>query len=287
MSHRPSHNVCTPETAADCLALITSVFQVHFPGNDSNFLRTVFGEVQQMFAGNFPGYQACDSAYHNFAHTYVASAAVVRILDGHLKRGAAPHLTARDFELAVAAILLHDTGYIKKSGDHKGTGAKYTLTHPARSAEFAQILLTKLAIPPAEIETVQLAIRYADLEEGATPPAYSERSRFIGSVVGSGDILGQMATPDYPDQLTNLYNEFREAALFFGMAGTGIGSYKNAIDLMQRTRGFYETHVQRLLTTRWGRVSEALVNHFADGRNLYLDAIAQNLDRIDQLTRND
>ena len=285
MSHRPNHNVCTPNTAADSLALIAGIFETHFPGRELNFLRAVFSEVQQLYAGHFPGYQACDSAYHDFTHTYVVTAAVARILDGHLKSAAAPRLTARDFELAIATSLLHDTGYIKNTGDRNGTGAKYTLTHPGRSSAVAQVLLSKLAATPAEIETVQSAILFAGLEEDAAEPAITARSRFIGSVVGSGDLLGQMATPDYPDQLTNLYHEFREATVFFGVAGTGIASYRNANDLMRRTREFYQTHVQKLLIERWGRVHDLLRYHFADGRNQYLDAIEQNLDRIDQLTQ--
>ena len=237
------------------------------------------------FEGRFPGYQACDSVYHDFAHTNVACVAVTRILDGHLKSGEEPHITARDFELTIAAILLHDTGYIKKTGDHEGTGAKYTLVHPNRSVEFAHVLLAQLGVAPDEICKVQAAIRYAGLEDAHDDPAFSAHDRFIGCVVGSGDILGQMADPAYPERLPGLYDEFHEAKLFAGLDSTGIGSYQSATDLMRRTREFYETYVQRMLTTRWGRVHEVLRYHFADGRNQYLDAIALNLDKIDRLTR--
>lgn len=287
VSHRPSYKSIQTVSAAECLELIVGVFQAHFPGRDTGFLRTAFREVQRLFEGHYPGYQACDIAYHDFAHTYVASAAVARILDGHLKSGESPSLAPRDFELAIAGILLHDTGYIKKTGDCGGTGAKYTLTHAGRSVEFAQVLLTQLAATPDEVWTVQSAIRYAGLDDDTEVPAIAARGRFIGCVVGAGDILGQMAAPDYPERLPSLYNEFREAATAAGLAGTGIGSYQSATDLMGQTRAFYQTYVQRMLTTRWGRVHEALRYHFADGRNQYLDAIAQNLDRIDQLTRSE
>ena len=280
----PSRNDHQFVNATDCRELITSVFQAHYAGRDTSFLRAAFREVQRLFEGQYPGYQACDSAYHDFAHTRVATAAVARILDGHMKSGESPRLTPRDFELAIAAILLHDTGYIKKDGDHDGTGAKYTLTHASRSVEFAHVFLTHLAATPDEVWTVQAAIRYAGMEGEETPPV-SARSRFIGCVVGAGDILGQMAAPDYPELLPSLYNEFHEATVFTGRFDTPIASYKSAVDLMRRTREFYQTFVQRMLTTRWGRVHEALRYHFADGRNHYLDAIARNLDRIDLLTR--
>ena len=286
MSHPPSHKEYFALSAADCLALITSVCQAHFPGQDPGFLRSAFGAVQQFFAGRYPGYLACDSAYHNFDHTNVACAAVARILDGHIKRGAAPKITARDYELTIAAILLHDTGYIKKTGDHEGTGAKYTLVHPSRSVEFARVMLTQLAAAPDEIAMVQAAIRFAGTEDDQELPALAARDRFIGSVVGAGDILGQMANPDYPDQLPKLYREFREGAAFAGLHGTGIARYQSATDLMQRTREFYQAYLDKLLNGRWGRVHEVLRDHFADGRNYYLEAIERNLDRIDELTRN-
>ena len=54
---------------------------------------------------------------------------------------------------------------------------------------------------------------------------------------------------------------------------------------MQRTREFYQTYLDKLLNGRWGRVHEVLRYHFADGRNYYLEAIARNLDRIDELVR--
>lgn len=286
MSHPPSHKEYFALSAADCLALITSVFQAHFPGQDPGFLRSAFGAVQQFFAGRYPGYQACDSVYHDFDHTNVACAAVARILDGHLKSGAPPKITARDFELTIAAILLHDTGYIKKTGDHEGTGAKYTLVHPSRSIEFARVMLTQLAAAPDEIAKVQAAIHFAGTENDEEIPALLPHDRFIGSVVGAGDILGQMATPDYPNQLPKLYREFREGAAFAGIHGTGIARYQSAADLMQRTREFYQTHALKLLIGRWGRVHEVLRCHFADGRNYYIEAIERNLDRIDELTRN-
>ena len=43
------------------------------------------------------------------------------LLDGHIKGASQPTITAREFELGIAAILLHDSGYIKQLGDNEGT----------------------------------------------------------------------------------------------------------------------------------------------------------------------
>jgi hypothetical protein len=50
----------------------------------------------------------------------------VTLLEGYYRARTQPPLTARMFELGVIAILLHDTGYLKKQDDYEGTGAKYT-----------------------------------------------------------------------------------------------------------------------------------------------------------------
>jgi len=54
---------------------------------------------------------------------------------------------------------------------------------------------------------------------------------------------------------------------------------------MRRTREFYNGFVQKMLTTRWGNVHEVVRFHFPDQRDQYREAIAKNLDRIDQLVR--
>jgi hypothetical protein len=196
-------------------------------------------------------------------------------VDGHIKSGKPPTLTARDFELAVAAILLHDCGYIKQIGDNEGTGAKYTLTHVNRSDEFAAKFLPPLGVSADEVRLVQLAINCTGLQVDTSKLEFQDaRERFLGCALGTGDMLGQMAGDDYPERLPDLYREFVEA---------GIESYRSASDLMRQTRGFYDGRVQQLLNKEWGRVHEVLPQHFGNGRNLYLEAVDRNLKRIDQL----
>ena len=267
------------------LRLVTGIFAQQFPAHDLHFLETIFHEVHRLFDGRYPGYQASDSEYHDHIHTCVATVAAARILDGHMKRGGAPKLTVRDFELAIAAILLHDTGYIKKTGDTDGTGAKYTLMHANRSVDFAGVVLPRLGLTPDEVRTVQFAILFAGNENWNDPAGLTEQRRFIGCVVGAGDMLGQMAAPDYPERLPDLYREFSEAANFSKLKNTGIAIYRSADDLMRRTREFYDGYVHKMLTTRWGNVHEVARFHFPDQQDHYREAIAINLDRIDQLVR--
>jgi hypothetical protein len=263
---------------------VKGLIEGQFPGTPSGLLGELFLQVDLLFTGLYPGYQRSDSAYHDLAHTCAATEATARLLDGHRKGGRPPQLTMRDVELAIAAVMLHDSGYIKETGDSEGTGAKYTLTHVARSAEYAGRILRALGLGADEVTTVRTAIQCTGVNVRMSQLTFrTPAERYIGCVIGTADILSQMAAPDYPERLPALYQEYREAATHERLRGAGIDNYRNVEDLMRRTRGFYQDHVQRLLTKEWGKVYEEYAHHFGNGTNSYLTAVETNLQRIDQL----
>src|SRR6266446_5993836 len=122
-------------------AEVQAAYQSMFPKGDRLFVPRVFGWALQCFAGEYRDYQAVDARYHDFEHTLQGTLCMVRLLRGRHLAGAQPILTPRLFQLGIIGILLHDTGYLKTRDDTEGTGAKYTVTHVNRSAEFAARLL--------------------------------------------------------------------------------------------------------------------------------------------------
>ena len=262
------------------LSFTQEVLESHFPDHSNLFLKNVFQAIEDLFSGRYPGYQKSDTAYHDLAHTCEATVAVVRILDGHLKGGTPPALEARDFELAVATTLLHDSGFVKESDDLEGSGAKYTLTHVVRSGDFAEKCLPNLGVTADEIRLVKLAIDCTGVAVDVSAlPFSNDRERFLGCVIGTGDILGQMAAPNYPERLPGLYSEFAEAANH--SKDSWIASYASARDLMEKTRVFYEGYVKSMLDGQWEQAHKALHHHFEDGKNHYLESIEANIDRIE------
>jgi hypothetical protein len=254
-----------------------------FPGLPSGLFEELFLQVDLLFTGLYPGYQRSDSAYHDLHHTYGATEAAARLLDGHRKGGLPPALRMRDVELAIAAVMLHDSGYIKEDGDKEGTGAKYTLTHVDRSADYAGRILPALGVSADEVRVVQTAIHCTGVKVRLSQLTFRRPAEhYIGCVVGTADILSQMAALDYPERLAALYREYREAAAHERLRGAGIDNYQDLEDLMRRTRGFYENHVCRMLIKEWGKVYEEYRHHFADGSIPYLSAIDANLRRIDE-----
>jgi len=81
----------------------------------------------------------------------------------------------------VLAILLHDTGYLKKRDDTDGTGAKYTVTHVHRSGEFAAQLLGERGFNATDIYAVQNMIRCTGVDATLSViPFQSEIERVVG-----------------------------------------------------------------------------------------------------------
>src|SRR5262249_62118285 len=139
-------------------------------------------------------YQPVDALYHDFEHTLQGTLCMARLLRGRHHAGAQPRLTERMFRLGVLAILLHDTGYLKKREDTEGTGAKYTVTHVERSAEFADQLLADKGFVPTDIKAVQNMIHCTGVDATLSViPFQSELEKVVGYALGTADLLGQMA----------------------------------------------------------------------------------------------
>jgi hypothetical protein len=288
MAKKTDGDAALPTSApSETLSFITALFLAHFPERNTTFLTGIFKQIQKAFAGTYPGYQSCDTVFHDLAHTCQVAIATVCILDGYCKSGRLPVLTFRGYELAVAGILLHDIGYLKEVGDNRGTGAKHTFSHVERSADFAAKFLPSFGATPDEIRQVQLSIRSTAVNVDMSKlPFRDPGERFMGCVLGSADLLGQMAAPDYPERLPRLFREFAEAASYSHVATGGRASSQSAEDLLRRTREFYHGYARRMLDHEWDGVYHLLEYHFPDGRNLYVEAIDANLDRIDRLLEN-
>ena len=126
-----------------------------FAGGDKIFVSRVFGWAKDCFAGNYRDYQAVDAPYHDLEHTLQGTLCMARLLRGRHLAEVQPPLSQKMFKLGLLAILLHDTGYLKKRNDSEGTGAKYTVTHVERSTKFAAELLEEKGFSPTDIKAVQ------------------------------------------------------------------------------------------------------------------------------------
>jgi len=260
---------------------VQAAYLAMFPHGDRLFVPQVFGWVIDCFTGSYRDYQAVDARYHDFEHTLQGTLCMARLLQGRYEAKAQPELTQRIVQLGLLAILLHDTGYLKKRNDSEGTGAKYTVTHVERSAEFAAQLLTDKGFGPGEIKSVQNMIHCTGVDANLVAiPFQSEMEKTTGFALGTADLLGQMAAEDYVDKLPILYSEFAEAVRYTKDRSHFIAAFSSAADLMQRTPMFWDKYVQRKMDRDFGSLYRYLNDPYPSGPNSYLERIEANMARL-------
>ena len=250
-----------------------------FADGDPHFVPRVFGWAMDCFNGRFPGFQPNDARYHDLEHTLQGALCLSALLHGRHDAGAQPKVDRAQFELAILAILFHDTGYLKRREDTTGTGAKYTATHVQRSCDFAAGFLASKGYPPEAIQSVQNMIRCTGLGANiAAIPFLTEAEQVCGFALGTSDLLGQMAAKDYVDKLPILYEEFVEAGRFLGKAGAE--GFSSVDDLIQKTPGFWDRYVLPKISTDFRSLVRFLARPAPEGVNDYLNHIESNMARI-------
>lgn len=249
-----------------------------FPEADRLFVARAFAWVARCFAGEHPGWQRIDAAYHDFEHTLQGALCLSRLLAGRHRAGAVPRLTAHGFELGLLAILFHDTGYLKRRDDVAGTGAKYTAVHVGRSAAFAREFLVPLGYAEADVCAVQNMINCTGTgAQIAAIPFRSELERTIGYALATADLLGQMAARDYVAKLPVLYAEFAEAARHAIPGAPPVMAFASADALVRNTPNFWERFVRPKIDSEFRGLHAYLNDPYPDGPNPYLQRIERNL----------
>jgi hypothetical protein len=241
------------------------------PNYDFAFIRASFLDVLSLFRGEYPGYCPIKTPYHDLHHTLDVFLCAVRLMHG-------VHLSGRtlsDSEITaiMLAALMHDIGYAQLLHEDSGTGAQFTLTHVNRGINFMRNYLIERHFPPSFITTIECLMNSTNPGvDFNTIPFPDECTRLLAQVVGTADIVGQMADRTYLEKLLFLYIEFKEA---------NFGNYSNLHDLLRQTKNFYEATKEKKLDGTFEGVYKMLSlhfkNHMGTDNNYYLDAISNNI----------
>ncbi len=273
----PPHGINTkdPEAVAE---VARKVFETVGAKESRPLIDRLFADVTRMFRGEYPGYLPIDMFYHDYEHTLQATVCLLQILEGRHRTGIRPVLSPRDHELALMAVLLHDSGYLKRTDDTAGTGAKYTLIHVERSCDFARTYLPPLGVKPAELDDIAHGISCTGpVNKFNVVPFRRPESRLIACILVTADYLGQMSAADYVDELPILYREFVEA-YDFAQIPEDKRVFKGEHQIIKQTPAFWEKYVKPMLTVDAGAVYR-YADH-PDGSNPYMDAVEANIAEV-------
>jgi HD superfamily phosphodiesterase len=268
------HAIDTKDPAAVAHAAKDAFCTIGARGSEA-LIDRLFTDVRAMFEGRYPGYQAIDMTYHDLEHTLQAALCLVNLLEGRHLSAEMPLLSPRDCELALVAVLLHDTGYLKDTQDLAGTGAKYTFVHERRSCDFARAYLPNLGFTAAEIEEVCACIMCTGPRGRLNQTGITrEEIRVISYILVTADYLAQMSSYDYADRLQALFHEFQEA-YDYEQIPAAKREFVDFNRMLEKTPAFWEKYVRPMLDLDAGGVHRYLST--TGQPNPYLQAVEANL----------
>lgn len=236
-------------------------------------IRKVFDAVERLYGGNFPGYKACNTGYHDFRHAIEAFLAMSRLIHGAVLDNES--FSERQIITALIATILHDVGYIQEESDTRGTGAKHKADHEQRSINFLSRHGFQFGLSDEEIAAGRAIILCTDMDTDITTIAFpSPQIELLGKLLGTADLMAQLAEQTYLEKLLYLYYECKEA---------GVGDYESEVDILRKSVNFYNVFEARLRTTLGG-VDRFMQLHFASkwgiDQNLYHEAIYKQKDYL-------
>ncbi len=162
---------------------------------------------------------------------------------------------------------------IQTEQDRKGTGAKYTIGHEERSVGMMRDNLSAKAFAPVQIQDCTHLIKCTNLDLDIRKiPFRSREIETLGKIVGSADLLAQIADRHYLEKLILLFKEFEEA---------GIPGFDSEEELLRKTEGFYEYVARKRLTEDFDNIAAHMRWHFTArwgiDRDLYEESIENNI----------
>ena len=241
-------------------------------------LDQVFSDVQRLFAGRYPGYAKCNTRYHDLEHTTDTLLAMARLIHGAVEAGRA--IDRHTILLGLVSTLLHDTGYIQTDDDRVGTGAKYTAGHILRSIKFASEYLRSSGYSRADYTACRNALLCTGIYNRIGKiPFRTPDEALIGKMLGTSDLLGQMASSRYLEKLPYLYQELVEGEIL---------KHVSEYDFLEDTTAFHRSTLDRL-AGELGGVSSYMRDHFRArwriDRDLYIEAVEENIAYLGSVLR--
>lgn len=270
-------DVSDPAAVADA---VQKILRQRYPDADLAPLAVLFRDFNRLYSGSYPGYRACDVRYHNAQHVLDVTLAMARLLDGYERSmPQEERLGPKMAMVGIAAALFHDSGYIRSTRDTRNqNGAAYTRVHVSRGIRFVTAYLPQVGLQ-SMVGPCTRILRFTGHEVDPTDlPVANAQEHLLGKLLGTADLIAQMADADYAQKCRDyLYEEFSAG----GMAGsardgsaTGV-LYRSPEQLMRQTPQFMRTAIAQRLDGHFNGVHRYAAGHF-DGRHLYMDAIQEN-----------
>ena len=260
-------NMENPQSVLDEVRTIALMMFQEF---NFDTLDQIFKDVVRLFKGEYPGYRECNTEYHNLKHTTDTFLAMARLVHGAFVSG--ENFSREQITLGLISALMHDTGYIQTLDDDIGTGAKYTGIDTTRSIVFMDKYLADSGFSKENFKYYPNILICTGLDTEIKEIQFDSRqTELMCKMLGTADLLGQMADRIYLEKLLFLFYEFKEG---------GIMGYDNELDLLKKTMNFYAM-TQKRFANELDWMNKYMRYHFKArwnlDKDLYMEAIEKNI----------
>ena len=264
------------ENPAEVMAEIKKIILLIYREFDFSQFELAFSDILKLFNGNYPGYRRCNTLYHDLNHTMDCLLVTAKLINGAFLNGV--RFGKHEVSLGLISALMHDTGYIQAEDDDTGTGAKYTICHIDRSIEFMRQYFQDHRFPLEDLQICSNLLKCTGLDVKISEINFQTREHeILGKILGTADLIGQMANEHYLEKLPFLYREFKEG---------GVQCYKDELDLLKKTPAFWEMVKERFVS-ELGQVDGYLRDYlralWGINQDLYRQAIDRNIERLQSL----
>jgi hypothetical protein len=249
------------------------------PDFDFTLLTKVFRDIISLYNGHYPGYKPCNTHYHDLKHTTDVMLALTRIVHGAHVNGL--HFSEKHIETALLSSLLHDTGYIQLEDDHSGFGGKYSNVRLERSIEFLKNYFIRNNLELDYLKICKELVSCTDPNEAVEGKQFTSKENLtLGMMLGTADILGQIADRTYIEKLLFLFLELNEVREL---------RHRNELEFLKSTLDYFSASKQRLVN-ELDDVKRYLAAHFkarwSIEYDMYMDAVESNVNYLTYLTKN-
>ena len=259
-----------------------------WPGAPLATLETALADFERLFTGQTPGYLGVDTVYHDLQHSQDVVLAMTRLMAGYERSHPdGPRIGAERALMGLVTALFHDSGYIREIAEKDiPNGAVFTRQHVTRSARHLGRYLPTIGLAdwvPVSTRIVHFTGYEMPLD---TIRVADARDRLVGHMLGTADMLAQMADRCYLEKCRDrLYAEFvlGDVAAHKGADGVKV-LYGSGLDLLRQTPQFVATTIDSRLGGMFAHAYRH-VEPLYGGVNPYMDAIQQNVDYLRGLAR--
>ncbi len=280
-----SNKVCVSDTSQVCEA-VRQLFSGSVSSSEFQTIENGFEIFDALYDGRNASYHRCETDYHNKQHVLDVTLATARLIWGYQQQSdSSSCLSDKDVTTGVLTALFHDVGYLRRKSETRVEhGAEFTKIHVSRSAEFLSDILKTLGMA-SHSATAKGLVHFTGYEKAIEDiPISNSRLRNLGYLIGTADVIAQMADRTYLEKCQNfLYPEFQLGGMCVqkDSAGREQVIYSSSWELMKKTPAFMSSVIQHRLSDAFDssyRFAEACFQ----GTNLYLLNINNNFSYLNE-----